>query len=354
MADQTQATPQPTPPAPDQAPVLLDAPPDMPAVQGTGSLADLFAEVTDPYVNPMRDITDVLNQLPAAPQAQAQPPAAQPDKSAPAPVAPPPDWESRYKNLQSYYDEQRVHWDKVSQALGSADPNEVAQARAIRDAIVSDPELFGLVTSKLGQPGAPLQPPAPAAPPPRPANFEPDDVFVPGTPSYNWTQQMEEYRQQKIVSDIARAVDARLSAIERKQQEAQTRRQLEEARQTLRQRASSTLTDPRQVDEFMQFVDRGPAALGLPQTPDPEYLVAMYLAIRQTMDRRGGNGAITPNPNAAQPQDVVAARLAALKSQTVPPTTSVTQVPGETQELSPGDDFLAGIKAASAKRFSLL
>ena len=117
MADQTQATSQPAPPATDQAPVLLDAPPDMPAVQGTGSLADLFAEVTDPYVNPMRDITDVLNQLPAAPQAQAQPqpPAAQPDKSAPAPVAPPPDWESRYKNLQSYYDEQRVHWGRDRQ-----------------------------------------------------------------------------------------------------------------------------------------------------------------------------------------------------------------------------------------------
>lgn len=334
---------------------LLEAPPEMPPVQGVASLADLFNQDADPYANPMNDITAIASKLPDVMQVDAPPAQAPTEPVAPvAPAAPPVDWEKRYKDLQSYHDEQRVYWEKVQQALGSSDPNEVAQARAIREAIVQDPELFGIVSNKLaGQPVAVTHQSAQSGPPPRPANFDPDDLYTPGTPSYEWAQRVEAYKQDQLVANVAKVVDTRLSAIEQARQQELLRSQQAAARQAVRQHASATFQDPRDVDTFSRFVDEGPAALGLPRQLSLEHLTAIYRALQDVKSRAPQSGVpVTASP--ATQADQVAARLAALKSQAAPPPlTSVTQAPGEPSQLAPGDDFMAGIKAASAKRFNL-
>lgn len=260
--------------------------------------------------------------VPGTVEAQAAAPAQ--EQSAQASSSQTHDYEKRYKDLQSYHDRKRVEWENEQKSIQQK-LSEYDQLKALRDAIVSDPNLLTTVEGALvGGRTQPAQQQMPTPPP----DFDPMDAMNPSTPSGQWYQAMLQSQIRSAVGDVQSlpqtVTQQVLSVLEQREQQRLKEEQQRQRDAAMRQEfeqfesAHADLT-PEQKDQFVAFLSGGPNALGMERL-SLENLYTLYSMLTGAQAQQQA-----PKP-AVNPQDVLASRIRQVQS-TVPP--SVTQIPAD-------------------------
>jgi len=206
------------------------------------------------------------------------------------------DWESRYKELQSFKDKQIGELNQKINMVGS-NPEEIANLRALRDVISNDPEMLDYFSAKIQGGTSPQQrPPSNVATqiPPRPQEFDPLEIYDPNTPSGQWYQQVENSRLDQLKTDLLTTIDQKLNqipiAIEQRLETKERQKQIEAKSKT--DVDNFLQKHPEVTQDFFSFVQQGPG-----NTVTLDHLYDFYKIVR------GGNGTqppvVQPNPQSA-------------------------------------------------------
>lgn len=265
------------------------------------------------------------------------------------------DWQKRYTDLQSYHDRSRTQWEQertqVSQKL-----SEYEQLKALRDVIVSDPNLLGTVEAVLSGRDYPVQGqqnPLPAPPP----DFDPMDALNPSTPSGQYYQAVLQQQIRSTVGDVQSlpqtVTQQVLSVMEQrerqKMQEEQQRQRDAAVRQEFEtfEQSHPELT-PEAKEMFLDFLAKGPQALGQ-QRLSLEHLYMLFGALSQAQTQ----APVQQEQPRQSPQDMLASKIRQVQQSAVPP--NVTQIPAgvNTQPLTDDDYFNSSLAKRRGPRWTI-
>lgn len=229
---------------------------------------------TEPTMSTMADhfLTEMPDSGSPVPQPQAETPA--------APTPKPVDYEKRYKDLQSYTDKKLAEMKRQR----DSEQQRYQELMALEQHIKANPDLINVLEASLT--GKPIQ----ATPqvmsmqvqvPPKPADFDPTEIYDPSTPSGQWYGNLQKAQQMELVSSITSEIDKRFQALEAKQQALRQqelqRQQAMEVKQKFDHFFQEKNLELEERDEFLEFVQRGPQ-----KQPTLEDLYLWYKAMKGT------------------------------------------------------------------------